>query len=79
MQRKYATNGNPRSFDEIPKNKPSKYIATHCSPSKVGWLQEPTSFGGHSMPKNGHSKVSGIVRANVKEEVRKQIEDELLI
>ena len=50
--------------------------ATHCS-ADVGWLQESTSFGGHSIPTGGHRRVSGLVRACVKEEVRKQIEIEL--
>ena len=60
-----------------PKNHPSRYITTHCS-ADVHWLQESTSFGGHSIPKGGHRRVSGLVRANVKEEVRKQIESELI-
>ena len=51
-------------------------LTTHCS-AYVHWLQESTSFGGHSIPKGGHRRVSGLVRANVKEEVRKQIESEL--
>ena len=58
--------------NEAPKNKPSKYITTHCS-AEVSWLQEPGSFGGHRIPKGGHRRVSGLVRAKVKEEVRKQI------
>ncbi len=67
---------NPHRLDEVPKNHPSRYITTHCS-ADVRWLQESTSFGGHSIPKGGHRRVSGLVRANVKEEVRKQIETEL--
>ena len=67
---------NPHRLDEVPKNNPSRYITTHCS-ADVGWLQESTSFGGHSIPKGGHRRVSGLVRANVKEEVRKEIETEL--
>ena len=67
---------NPHRLDEVPKNYPSRYITTHCS-ADVRWLQESTSFGGHSIPKGGHRKVSGLVRACVKEEVRKQIESEL--
>ena len=89
MQKQYANPGlsymrrnmqdpnrNPHRMDEVPKNNPSRYITTHCSAS-VHWLQESTSFGGHSIPKGGHRRVSGLVRANVKEEVRKQIEIEL--
>ena len=71
-------NHNPHRLDEVPKNSPSRYITTHCS-ADVSWLQESTSFGGHSIPKGGHRIVSGIVRANVKEEVRKEIEAELNI
>ena len=61
---------NPHRLDEVPKNNPSRYITTHCS-AWVYWLQESTSFGGHSIPKGG------LVRANVKEELRKQIEAEI--
>ena len=68
---------NPHRLDEMPKNSPSRYITTHCCAQKVSWLQESTSFGGHSIPKGGHRKVSGLVRASVKEEVRKEIETEL--
>ena len=57
-------------------NYPSRYITSHCS-AEVGWLQESTSFGGHSIPKGGHRRVSGLVRASVKREVRKEIESEL--
>lgn len=67
---------NEHRQDECPKNKPSKYITTRCSFSKVAWLQESTSFGGHSIPKDGHRKVSGIVRAKVREEVRREIENQ---
>ena len=67
---------NPRRLDEMPKNKPSRYITTHCS-ADVSWLQEPGSFGGHRIPKGGHRRVSGLVRAKVKEEVRKHIKTEL--
>ena len=68
---------NPNRLDEMPKNSPSRYIITHCNQEKVRWLQESTSFGGHSIPKGGHRKVSGLVRASVKEEIRKEIETEL--
>ena len=67
---------NPHRLDEMPKNKPSRYITTHCS-ADVSWLQEPGSFGGHRIPKGGHRRVSGLVRAKVKEEVRKRIETDL--
>ncbi|MCQ2222680.1 MAG: hypothetical protein MJZ35_02705 [Bacteroidaceae bacterium] len=63
--------------DECLKNKPSKFISARCSLSKVAWLQESTSFGGHKIPKSGHRKVSGVVRAKVREEVRREIEDQV--
>ena len=64
---------NPHRLDEMPKNRPSRYITEHCS-ADVRWLQESTSYGGNSIPKGGHRRVSGIVRANVKGETRKQID-----
>ena len=64
---------NEHRQDECPKNKPSKHITTRCSSIKVAWLQESTSFGGHKIPKGGHRKVSGIVRAKIREEVRREI------
>ena len=69
-------NRNPHRQDEVSKNKPSRYITTHCS-VEVSWLQESTLFGGHSIPQGGHRRVSGLVRASVNREVRKQIETEL--
>ena len=68
---------NPHRLDEVPKNFPSRYVTTHCDWGLVVWLQESTSYGGHSIPKGGHRRVSGIVRARVKEEVREQIDVEL--
>ncbi|MBQ5474180.1 MAG: hypothetical protein IIT65_05665 [Lachnospiraceae bacterium] len=68
---------NPHHLDEVPKNNPSRFIITHCDIIKVRWLQETTSFGGHSIPKGGHRRVSGLVRASVKREIQKQIENEL--
>ena len=89
MQKKYANvgrsfanskmqniNRNPHRLDEVPKNYPSRYVTTHCS-SYVEWLQESTSYGGHSIPKGGHRRVSGLVRAKVRNEVRKQIIEEI--
>ena len=67
---------NKHRQDEKPKNHPSKLVATHCS-ADVAWLQESGSFGGHSIPKGGHRKVSGLVRASLKEEARKQIDEVL--
>lgn len=68
---------NPHRLDEAPKNHPSKYITKHCDWGLVSWLQESTSYGGHSIPKGGHRRVSGILRARVKEDVKKQIDFEL--
>lgn len=69
---------NEHRQDECPKNKPSKFITTRCSFSKVAWLQEFTSYGGHKIPKGGHRKVSVIVRAKMREEVRREIINELI-
>ena len=67
---------NPHRLDEVPKNRPSRYITTHSS-IFVGRYQEPQTSTGHSIPKGGHRMVSGLVRASVKEEVRKRIKEEL--
>ncbi len=67
---------NPHRVDEMPKNRPSRYVTTHCKAS-VNWLQESTSFGGHSIPKGGHRRVSGLVRASVRREIRGQIDMEI--
>ena len=69
-------NRNPHRQDEVPKNNPSRYITAHCS-SCIRWLQESTSYGGHSIPKGGHRKVSGLVRASIKREIQRQIDTEL--
>lgn len=68
---------NPHRQDEMPKNKPSKQVTMHCSVKSVDWLQDSTSFGGHSRPKGGHRLVSGLVRASLKREKVKQILEEL--
>ena len=67
---------NPHRLDEVPKNRPSRYITTHSS-NFVGRYQEPVTSTGHSIPKGGHRMVSGLVRARIKEEIRKQIKEEL--
>ena len=69
-------NRNPHRLDEVPKNRPSRYIKTHSS-NFVERYQTSVSYGGHSIPKGGHRMVSGLVRASVKEEVRKRIKEEL--
>ena len=68
---------NPHRQDEMPKNKPSKLVTMHCCPTKVNWLQDSTSFGGHSRPKGGHRRVSGLVRASLRRETRKLILEQL--
>ena len=77
MKKLYKRGGekgrNPHRLDEVPKNRPSRYITAHCSVD-VRWLQESTSYGGHSIPTGGHRRVSGIVRVNAKEETRKEID-----
>ena len=68
---------NPYHLDEMPKNRPSKYITTRCDWVKVDWLQEPGSFGGHKTRRQGHRMVSGIVRQKIKEENRRRIERDM--
>ena len=68
---------NPHRQDEMLKNSPSRLVTTHCG-ACVHWLQEPTSFGGHSIPWGGHRRVSGLVRASLKREARKVIGEQLM-
>lgn len=68
---------NPHRQDEMPKNKPSRLVTVHCSTKMVDWLQDSTSFGGHSRPKGGHCRVSGLVRAGLKREERSLIQREI--
>lgn len=78
MRGKHGSNKrNPHHLDEMPKNKPSKFITTRCDRVKVNWLQEPGSFGGHKTRRQGRRMVSGIVRQKIKEENRRRIEREL--
>ncbi len=67
---------NPHRQDEMPKNGPSRLVLTHCS-ANVSWLEDSTSFGGHSRPKGGHRRVSGLVRASLRNETRKLILEQL--
>lgn len=67
---------NPHRQDEMPKNCPSRLILSHCS-ADVHWLEDSTSFGGHSRPHGGHRRVSGLVRASLKCEQRKEILEQL--
>ena len=68
---------NPHRQDEMPKNMPSRLIFLHGPGVKVDWLQDSTSFGGHSRPKGGYRMVSGLVRASLKRESQKQILEQL--
>ncbi|SFW32594.1 hypothetical protein SAMN02910409_1603 [Prevotellaceae bacterium HUN156] len=66
----------PHRLDEVPKNRPSRYITTHSS-NFVERYQESESSTGHRIPKGSHRMVSGLVRASIKEEVRKRIKEKL--
>lgn len=66
-----VTGRNPHCLDEMPKNQPSRLVATHCS-NDIAWLQEPGYCQGHKTRKRGRRIVAGIVRAKLKEEVRKE-------
>jgi len=49
----------------------------HCS-AVVSWLEDSISaVGGHSRPVGGHRRVSGLVRASLKEETRKLMQEQL--
>ena len=78
MRNAYSRQGdrNKHRLDEMPKNRPSRFIQTRCDISKVSWLQEPGTFGGHKVKHQGHRMVSGIVRQKLKEEVRIILQEE---
>lgn len=61
--------------DSMPKNRPSRFITTHCS-NAIHWLQEPNYCRGHKIQRNGHRMVSGLVRAKVKVETYRIINNE---
>ena len=69
---------NKHRQDEMPKNRASKLVAMHCS-ADVEWLNHPGSFGGHKPRRGGHRRVSGLVRASLKEELRKKLKEDLAI
>lgn len=56
--------------DEV--NRPSRFVAAHC-PNDIRWLQEPGYCQGHKTRRGAHRMVNGIIRASLKEELRKQI------
>ena len=78
MQKVYADFGRSFANSKMPNihRNPHRYITTHCG-AYVYWLQESSSYGGHSIPKGGHRRVSGLVRAKVRKEIRNQISEEL--
>jgi len=67
---------NPHRQDEMPKNRPSRLVFCNCG-ADVSWLQDSTSFGGHSRQKGGHRRVSGLVRASLKRKSLKLIKEQL--
>ena len=67
---------NPHHLDEMPRNRPSRYIQVRCG-EKVEWVQQHSTAWGHRPARNGHSRISGIVRQKVKEEVRQEIQDSM--
>lgn len=68
---------NRHRLDEMPKNHPSKLVQMHCG-AVVDWLQDATYCGGHKRQRYGHRQVSGLVRANLKQECRKLVEEQLM-
>ena len=68
---------NLHRLDEMPKNRPSKFIGSRFGRNKITWVQEHSTTWGHRPVRNGHSMISGIVRQKVKEEIRKEIQDNL--
>ena len=68
---------NPHRQDEMPKNRPSKLIQSHCPIVKVSWLQSTSTFRGHSCSKDGHRIVRGLVRASLQREYKKWILEQL--
>lgn len=65
---------NKHHLDEVSKNSPSRLIAENCS-ADVGWLKQPGYFGGHRVCRGGHHRVSGLVRASLKEKFRKELRE----
>lgn len=73
MRKKYLEEG--KHLDEVPKNNIPKHISKYIRNMKVKWLQEPGTFGGHKIHKDGHRMVSGIVRAKKKREFKQDLEN----
>ena len=68
---------NPHRQDEMPQNHLPKHVSTVIPSMMVDWLQDSTSYGGHSRPKGGHRRVSGIVRARTKKQIRAEINNQI--
>ena len=71
----YKMSKNPNRIDEMPKNRPSKYISCRCPSIKVDWVQGHCTTWGHHPDKHGRTRISGIVRQKVKEEIRQEIQE----
>ena len=67
---------NKHRQDEMPKNRASKLVNMHCS-ADVEWLNHPGYCEGHRPRRGGHRRVSGLVRASLKEETRKKLKEDL--
>lgn len=79
MRKLYNNKGNnSHKHDEMPKNRVPKHISRFIDGSHLQWLQEPGSFGGHKIHLAGHRMVSGIIRQKTKEEIRKEINYQML-
>lgn len=66
---------NKHHLDEVSKNSPSRLITENCS-ADVGWMEHPGYCGGHRPRRGGHRRVSGLVRASLKEKFRKELREE---
>ena len=66
---------NPNRIDEMPKNRPSRYISCRCPSVKVDWVQGHCTTRGHHPDIHGRTRISGIVRQKVKKEIRQEIQE----
>lgn len=67
---------NKHRQDEMPKNRASKLVYMHCA-ADVVWLNHPGYCEGHRPRRGGHRRVSGLVRASLKEETRNKLKEDL--
>lgn len=63
---------NPHRLDEMPKHRPSRFVTEHCH-CDIDWLVGPGYCRGHKTRHEGHRQVSGLVRATLKVETRRVI------